>query len=847
MKKLAFIIIALFTTTFVNANTYYTLATWKSNQSVNGKFSTTSGGSSCNCSPNFSTDTVYVSNNITLYNGVTITSGALIIENGGRVTLGDWGGSTDFGANAFVEIKDGGTLNNYYTMTNAGQFIVDGTFDMKNGSSITNSGTVEIGSTGTFKVNDYTTIDNSGTFNTTNGSSVTIYTITNSGSMYLDSDINAKDWNTITNSGSFTVGPNADLTYGNITNNSNSTITVYGELTNKKSWNTITNNGTLTVYGDIDAGTLNNNNVVNGTGIVDYNTAGNNNGSINGCSTCSFTSPTYLANVPNSNYKIYKEGNWITGTPTSALDALFLSDYSENVNITANNIVVNPNVTLDIKNNKTLSVSGGIQNNGIIVIEKSANLIQSSSASNTGSGLYIVKQQGTAVATELNKWSSPVPNAKIATVFDDDNLNYIYAFDAATQTYKYDFTGSETNSNSNSPYSFNSSTQISGADGYFDVGRGYFIAGTPNIHSFVDSDVNNGDIYTTVYTSNVTTPSSWGGNDWNMLGNPYPSSISTEEFLDVNYNNGNGTIANAIYYWDADAQQYIVKNNTDNTDLIGKCQGFWVSATSNGQVLYTNSMRSSTNQDLRSSNDHLEGIYIQLTAPSSLEDDIRVYIDERADDNEDNVFDALKSPNGSGFNFYSDINGVNYSFQSIDTLEVNQTKTIAVGFTAHETGMYLFEVDSLLNTDNYSIFIEDLENDNLVDLKTKGNYYVQVDTTGTYNNRFLLHITRNEADTTATTDSTDVVNSVEQVKNRELDATVYQNSADELVVKFNMENDTYTTAYVYDINGRMVENQKLETGSTQSSFSSSNLNTGVYIIQLVSTDGQTKAIKFMNN
>ena len=123
MKKLALIIIALFTTTIVDANTYYSIANWKSNQNPNGKWSTSPNGASCNCGPNFSTDTVYISNNVTLYNGVSVNTGAIIVENGGRLTIGDWGGSTDFGANAYVEIKDGGTASNTFLS------IVNGTFE----------------------------------------------------------------------------------------------------------------------------------------------------------------------------------------------------------------------------------------------------------------------------------------------------------------------------------------------------------------------------------------------------------------------------------------------------------------------------------------------------------------------------------------------------------------------------------------------------------------------------------------------------------------------------------------------------------------------------------------------
>lgn len=847
MKKLALIIIALFTTTIVDANTYYSIANWKSNQNPNGKWSTSPNGASCNCGPNFSTDTVYISNNVTLYNGVSVNTGAIIVENGGRLTIGDWGGSTDFGANAYVEIQNGGVLVNYYALTNAGQFTVNGTYDMRNGSSITNSGSINVGSSATFKTKDYTTLNNSGTFNTANGSSVTIYTITNSGSMYLDSDINARDWNTISNSGSFTVGPNADIQYGNITNDANSTMTVYGNISNKSNWNTVTNNGNLTVYGNVDASNLYNNSVVNGTGIVDYGTSAQNNGTINGSSTSVFTSPTYLANVPNGNYKIYSDGNWVTGAPSSTLDAIFLSDYSENTNVVAHNIKVNPTVTVNINDNRSWSVSGSIENNGTIIVEQNGNLVQSGNATNTGNGTYIVKQRGTTSPYEYNKWSSPVPHAKIAEVFHDENLYDLFAFDAATQAYKYDYTGTETNSHASSPFSFNGNIFISGADGYFDVGRGYFAAGANSIREFSDNDVNNGTYYVDVETSNVSTPSSWGGNDWNMIGNPYPSSISTDDFLQANYNGGNGIIANAVYYWDAPNNQYIVKNTTDN-DLIGKGQGFWVAALSPGQVVFSNSMRSTTNQVLRSSNS-LEGLYINLTSPSELKEQVRVYLDENASDEEDNVYDAIKLENGSGFNFYSDINGVNYSFQSLDTLEVNETKTIAVGFTAHETGMYLFEVDSMLNLDNYSVFIEDLEYNNLVDLHTKGNYYVQVDSVGTYNNRFLIHLTRNEAvaDTTTPADSTGVINSVDNINNRELTATVYKNAAQDIVVKFNAENDVYNAAYVYDINGRMIETQTLQTGSTQSSFSAANLSTGVYIIRLAGKDGQTKSIKFMNN
>jgi hypothetical protein len=93
-------------------------------------------------------------------------------------------------------------------------------------------------------------------------------------------------------------------------------------------------------------------------------------------------------------------------------------------------------------------------------------------------------------------------------VFSNTNQWDIFYFDGIIQNWAYDFTGY-------------------GGDDYMDIGRGYFIPGdgTSNPKHF-NGNVNNGTLYFDIYTTTLGDKPYWDDDDWNLIGNPYPSAIS---------------------------------------------------------------------------------------------------------------------------------------------------------------------------------------------------------------------------------------------------------------------------------------------------------------------------------
>lgn len=795
-------------------------------------------GSNCNCSPSFTNDTVYVRHtNVSTNNALNMTTGMLVISNNGRLTVNNWGTST-IGANATVVIESGRRLTIKGNLTNNGSLTVDGELRIDDGNTFTNNGTLTI--SGNLNLKDWQTTINNGTITSTQGSTVSMGHFTNNGTATFGGSVTTDNYNTMTNNGTLTFSPTSTASIGHLTNSNNATLNVNGTVSLKTNWNNFNNSGTANVNGSLSVGHINNSGAVNGVGVVNVSGNKNNSGTINGCGNCNFSNNTYLVNTPNGNYKIYDGNNWNNGAPTANDDVLILSNYNRNQNEVCKNLVVAANASLNIRNNRTWTVHGTITNEGVISTENNGNLVQlNTTGNNSGNGIYQIHNSGSNSNMAYNKWSSPVQGQSLLDFFPNDNLYDIYTFYAPVQNWRYDFaTLSVVNGHNYSPFQFGQNNMTPDADGTFKVGRGYFAPGSNITRKFEGKVINNGNINVDVFTTNVNVPSSWGGNDWNLIGNPYPSSISTVEFLDLNYNNGNGVIANAVYYWDHPSQKYIVKNNQDN-DFIGKTQGFWVEALTTGQVQFNNSMRKTTNSKLRSAEEKVFSIHLSMTNSDDVKDDIRVYFDDLASDGVDIRFDALKMQGGNGFDFYSLLDSVNYAFQSVTYPNEFENKTIPLGVTSNKKGLFKFSIDSMVNVPaNYTVRIEDLLLNRTIELTKKGDYYVELDKKGTYNDRFLLHIFR---DKDIEEDPINPVNNVEELQSAN---TIKVHNANEMIVITHAQpSSANANVSIIDLNGRTVKQDRISQGTMTKYIDVNELNTGVYIVSIVADNGSVQNFK----
>jgi hypothetical protein len=333
-----------------------------------------------------------------------------------------------------------------------------------------------------------------------------------------------------------------------------------------------------------------------------------------------------------------KDNNWTpVGIPTSANCII--------IPVTANNpqISNSPNAlgyNLSIYNNAQLTMNASqnliitdkitVQPSAIFTINNNANLVQiNDSAVNTGSISY-KRIAPNIKGSDYVYWSSPVANQNMGTIYDGTFPYY--------SGYKYQWNTTMNNTNGAGGNICQGLWET--ASGIMTKGRGYIIRGSSSFGMPASSIPTtftgvpfNGIIPYTVLRGNYTGAPYNGANgvqitnlndNYNLLGNPYPSSINALKFLQTNaYNastNPTGKIEGNVKLWthgtdplqgvtnpfygsfqyNYDANDYLTINYLGSTtpgssDLIRSGQAFFVQmidgGAGSGTVSFNNSMR----------------------------------------------------------------------------------------------------------------------------------------------------------------------------------------------------------------------------------------------------------------
>lgn len=402
-------------------------------------------------------------------------------------------------------------------------------------------------------------------------------------------------------------------------------------------------------------------------------------------------------------------------------------------NSTARNLIVESSTTFNVDEASTnvpvtLTVSESVDNDGTIEIKNECSLVQTSSTANSGSGTFIYSRQGETNPSLFAIWSSSTEDANIiSSLADDANLYDVFTLDVSEQNWFYDWSSTSPQNGDGTSYSFSSGNLISGADGLYDQARGYFLPGTSNSIIFSGSSFNNGSINRSV---SINSTGGSGDDDWNLIGNPYPSAIDANSFYTAN----SSVISGALYFWnpgsvsETSTSGYEVWTasgyagsvyGADPTlsNLSGRyivaSQGFMVEATANGNVSFTNSMRvSGNNTDFRSGgNTYTDGfprIWVKLQS-DDFTGQVMIGFSPDVTDDRDLATDARLLPteklnlvSASAPESYSMINNEAYLIQMLPS-EFSGDKIIPLGFNVVEAGAQIISTDSL------AFFDEDLE------------------------------------------------------------------------------------------------------------------------------------------
>jgi len=465
--------------------------------------------------------------------------------------------------------------------------------------------------------------------------------------------------------------------------------------------------------------------------------------------------------------------NWTpVGVPT-AMDCVVIADTANdpiisgtNYNGLGLNLTVNNNATLTVTSNNDLTITEWVNINptGDLVLQNSASLIQIDNDANQGT-MHMTR---TANIRKLDYvyWSSPVTSFSVNSI------------SPGTTGYKYKWIPTI-------PSNTNGWGNWANANENMVVGKGYIVRGPDSFTSTITpfnavftGTPNNGTITTPIargeyvganYTAASGTLATEFDDNWNLIGNPYPSSINAIDFLTANLNidgfvniwtHGNLPSSGYAdpfyndYAYNYTSNDYITYNSSGASTgpstfggYIGAGQGFFVlmnntnvAATEN--VTFNNSMRSSAydNGQFFRTSDEAGRIWLDLIASNgSTVRNLVAYVDG-ATNNRDRMFDAITSEK-LNFNLYSTIGNEIMKIQG-RTLPFDQEDRVPMGIKVSQNGNYTIgigAVDGFFTNTNQNIYLEDLENNIIHDLRQ--NPYSFSATAGNHPNRFVLRYT----------------------------------------------------------------------------------------------------------
>ncbi|MEO8933249.1 MAG: T9SS sorting signal type C domain-containing protein [Xanthomarina sp.] len=569
--------------------------------------------------------------------------------------------------------------------------------------------------------------------------------------------------------------------------------------------------------------------------------------------------------------------NWKpNGIPTADNCVIIPDSYTSIIDASthgnAQNISVQNGGTLKIKpeGNLTLVNFSEVEPTGNFIIESGGSLVQIDNVTNTGH-IKMQRMVNNMLPLDYVYWSSPVTDFPVTLISPGTNTNLIWHWIPTVPTNGIGHYGTWRNTSENML-----------------AGKGYIVRGISGTNPEGVAALNtvqftgvprNGNIQIPIYRGTYTGGNYMGaGNtqatslddNWNLVGNPYPSAISAEAFIAENAGHLN-LILGTVYLWthasapstidspfyedfqyNYNPNDYIGYNYTgpnppssfDNNIASG--QAFFVfmndGAATGSNLLFNNSMRyntgltpynnteffrtsqNSTNQ-ANSGNLEKHRIWLDLIAPNNRANSILIGYIENATNGLDKLFDGFDL-SGTDTKFYSLIAENKLSIQG-KALPFMATDLVPLGLLIPQAGNYIIainSVDGLFQSSNQDIFLEDSFTGMTHNLRSSP-YSFNSDT-GTFNNRFTLRYTN------------DTLSMEDENMLKDLVISAPKNS----YIQITSGMETIKSVTIYDVLGRtLFHNQNLN----QSKFTINDVSDsqGVFIVKVTLSNGLQKTQK----
>ena len=248
-------------------------------------------------------------------------------------------------------------------------------------------------------------------------------------------------------------------------------------------------------------------------------------------------------------------------------------------------------------------------------------------------------------------------------------------------------------------------------------------------------------------TGNISYSVVHEGNNFNLIGNPYPSPIDWESISGWSRNR----ISQNIWLWNEVAGNYGVYLSTvggglstnEATHYIPACQGFFVQTTGSNPIieLNNNSRIHNIQSYFKNGNEDVNLLRLSVSGDNGKDEIIIRFLDGATNSFDENI-DIEKLEGGeTSPQLYSYYNNTKYSISSFPDIVGN--KMIPINFEPRENRDFILNISgtSSFSTD-YKIIIEDNITKIITELSENHSLSFSGDTSQ-MDNRFLLHFILN--------------------------------------------------------------------------------------------------------
>lgn len=404
-----------------------------------------------------------------------------------------------------------------------------------------------------------------------------------------------------------------------------------------------------------------------------------------------------------------------------------------------------------------IKLSADLQNGGYFEVRDDAALVQTDDASLIeGDGIYVVKRESQPLGHyyDYAYWSSPLQAGSFTLGEVVPGAWRYYAFDATQQV---------ANTNPNPGWIQKQATDL------MEAGKGYAISapvsfqgGTLKVTFRKDGVAfGNGQVEVPVY---INGQGADGGDDWNLIGNPYPSAVDFDALATQN-----ADIQGSAYLWTNCAgldstgshqgSGYSIYNLSGATAAcagagptagryIASGQAFMVEANANGTVTFSNTQRATQN-DRFINRPSRSGIWLDFQkADTSSFKQILIAFHPSATEDYDRLYDA----HAMNTTFYAWNGDQKYTIEGLPAWDGSEHR-IPLGYTASSAGTYTISVNHTEgDLNDVHAYLLDRLTDRLYAL-AEGPYRFNT-AEGTFDDRFVLVLSpRTLKDETIQTDA----------------------------------------------------------------------------------------------